>query len=702
MKKGEIGKILGIVLVLAMLGVVIGGLPTGVVNDVAAADGVVTFPDANLEAAIRDAISKPAGDIYQSDLEALTTLDASSRGITNIAGLEYCGSLEELDLYQNQISDISLLSGLTNLQELWLQWNQISDISPLSGLTNLEKLYLYNNQISDISPLSSLTNLETLYLEGNEVGDIGPLSGLTNLQELWLQWNQISDISPLSGLTNLEKLYLDGNEISDISPLSGLTSLEWLHFFHNQISDISPLSGLTSLEWLFLEGNEVSDISPLSGLTNLQRLRLDRNQVSDISSLSGLTNLKLLRLEDNQISDISALAGLTELGLLLLDYNQIADISAISGLTKLGEGTWFPEREGIPICLGLRSNQVADINPLVQNAGLANGDGIDLRENSLSAQSYNTYIPQLEARGVNVLYDAAPPTPLDPTISFSPTSLSFAASEGGANPADQTLNIWNSGGGTLNWSVADDAAWLGLNPPNGASTGEHDAVTVSVDISGMGAGSYSGTITISDLAATNNPQTAQVNLTINPAGAGINWSLPYGTEAFLCPTPANGRPYIDASVALPTGTEPVELLGVYWLDEATGVWNYFNPNFTVNTLNSLEPGQAYLVAVSDSCVWNLPCGEGVGLPTGSIWNFPSTSVAYLAPTSANNRPYLGAAVSLPTGTEPVELLGVFWLDEATRVWNYFNPNFTFNTLNSLEPDQAYLVAVDGACSWQLS
>ena len=86
---------------------------------------------------------------------------------------------------------------------------------------------------------------------------------------------------------------------------------------------------------------------------------------------------------------------------------------------------------------------------------------------------------------------------------------------------------------------------------------------------------------------------------------GITWIFPYGVEAFLCPMPANGRPYLDAAVALPTGTEPAELLGVYWLDEMTWEWRYFNPKFTVNTLNSLEPDQAYLVAVSGACVWQV-------------------------------------------------------------------------------------------------
>ena len=44
---------------------------------------IVTFPDANLEAAIRDAIKKPTGSITTADLEDLTQLTAFSKGITD-------------------------------------------------------------------------------------------------------------------------------------------------------------------------------------------------------------------------------------------------------------------------------------------------------------------------------------------------------------------------------------------------------------------------------------------------------------------------------------------------------------------------------------------------------------------------------------------------------------------------------------------
>ena len=114
----------------------------------------VTFPDANLEAAIRGAIYKLEGPIYRSNLEALTTLDALGRGILDLTGLEHCVNLDWLALQANSISDISPLAGLTNLQGLSLWGNNISDISPLvenSGLAAGDSVDLSDNPLSATS-----------------------------------------------------------------------------------------------------------------------------------------------------------------------------------------------------------------------------------------------------------------------------------------------------------------------------------------------------------------------------------------------------------------------------------------------------------------------------------------------------------------------------------------------------------------------
>ena len=347
------------------------------------ADQVVTFTDPNLEAAIRAAIGKPTGDIYQSDLLGLTSLNAFDRDIANIAGLEHCTSLTELDLGSNRISNLE----------------------PLSGLNKLEVLSLLNNQIGDLEPLSNLTSLRYLALSSNQISTISPISNLHDLTDLLLTNNLISDIFPLSNLLNLSQLGLGANQISNLQPLSNLTKLGYLYLDNNQINSISPISNLVDLKLLGLARNQISDVSPIWNLTNLQLLDLQNNYISNISSLVGLINLESLWLSDNQVSDINALSMLTEIRILLLDDNQIANITPLSGLTKLGETELYSEREGVKIYLGLQNNQISDILPLVDNKGINEEDGMDLRGNSLSADSLSTYIPQLQARGVNVLYD---------------------------------------------------------------------------------------------------------------------------------------------------------------------------------------------------------------------------------------------------------------------------------------------------------
>jgi len=201
-------KLFTAVITLALLGVMVVGC---------AGPKAVTFPDENLEAAIRDALGKPTGEeITTAELAKLTTLSAESRGIADISGLEYCINLTELYLLESQISDISPLANLTNLTELSIWGNQISDISPLANLTNLTGLYLGENQISDISPLANLTNLTWLYIERNQISDISPLANLTNLTWLYIERNQISDISPLvenSGLGAGDEVWLENNNL---------------------------------------------------------------------------------------------------------------------------------------------------------------------------------------------------------------------------------------------------------------------------------------------------------------------------------------------------------------------------------------------------------------------------------------------------------------------------------------------------------
>ena len=166
---------------------------------------IATFEDANLEAAIRAALSVGAQEPLTCGLvSGLSVLDASSDGIESLAGIQNLTSLRDLDLSFNSITDISALSGLTSLTDLGLTLNSISDISALSGLTSLAGLELSLNSISDISALSGLTSLQTLDLADNSITDISALSGLTSLVGLGLNNNpNLTDIQPLLDNTGL-------------------------------------------------------------------------------------------------------------------------------------------------------------------------------------------------------------------------------------------------------------------------------------------------------------------------------------------------------------------------------------------------------------------------------------------------------------------------------------------------------------------
>ena len=54
-------------------------------------------------------------------------------------------------------------------------------------------------------------------------------------------------------------------------------------------------------------------------------------------------------------------------------------------------------------------------------------------------------------------------------LSVSPTSLSFTAVQGGSNPASSTVNVTNTGVGTLTFNATSDSPWLTVSPASGSA-----------------------------------------------------------------------------------------------------------------------------------------------------------------------------------------------------------------------------------------
>lgn len=103
------------------------------------------------------------------------------------------------------------------------------------------------------------------------------------------------------------------------------------------------------------------------------------------------------------------------------------------------------------------------------------------------------------------------------TITAAPTSLQFAYTTGAAAPPAQTIQITNSGSGTLAWTATSTATWLTVSPSSGTAPA---SLNVSISTDGLSAGTYNGSVQISSTGASNTPLSVAVTLTVTSTTPG--------------------------------------------------------------------------------------------------------------------------------------------------------------------------------------
>lgn len=286
------------------------------------------FADQALEAAVRDQLGTRGGYIPRNELEGLTELDASGRGIESLEGIEMLPNLRRLNLSGNRVEDVEPLTSLTRLTMLDVQDNYIANLEAvnfhrLADLPELSELVLRNNResahpedpdgvrrISDISVLSEFRSLEVLDLANNHVEDISPLSRLESLRVLNLQGNRLTEnaLEPLRDLARLEHLNLRENDLRELDPLSSLGQLEYLNLHSNdRIDSIVPIASLTTLRTLILRGVSIDGQEGiLRELTSLERLNVRDTGLRDLSALVNLMERGALqdRPEDDVFAEV--------------------------------------------------------------------------------------------------------------------------------------------------------------------------------------------------------------------------------------------------------------------------------------------------------------------------------------------------------------------------------------------------------------
>ncbi|TPV40240.1 leucine-rich repeat domain-containing protein [Bacillus dicomae] len=223
-------------------------------------------------------------------VKSLIVVEAKSKGIKDVSGLEYMKNLENLTLEEVKLENIQFISNLRQLKSVSITYGELKDIGPLAELEHLEFLTLRNNKISDLSPLSQMKKIKMLDLNSNDIKDIKPLFTVKSLRTLTVANNQISNagLEGVHQLKNLKTFEISNNGLSNVEHINGMNKLIELGLSKNELVDLTPLSKLSGLQKLNLEENYISDITPLSQLTGLYDLKLGSNEIRDVRPVQEL------------------------------------------------------------------------------------------------------------------------------------------------------------------------------------------------------------------------------------------------------------------------------------------------------------------------------------------------------------------------------------------------------------------------------
>lgn len=175
---------------------------------------------------------------------------------------------------------------------------------------------------------------------------------------------------------------------------------------------------------------------------------------------------------------------------------------------------------------------------------------------------------------------------------YNPSSLTFYAVQGATNPPNQTISITRNWTSRVTLTTTDNATWLSVSPASTSMT-TSARLTVAINTSGRGAGTYNATISIRE--GTWNTKTIPVTLIISPpsGGGGGTSSATLAWNAVSSTTVSGYRVYVGEAPRLYTRTVTVSTV-------------------TSTTVGSLTRGRTYYFAVA---AYN---SAGVSAPSNEV------------------------------------------------------------------------------------
>jgi len=246
-----------------------------------------------------------------------------------------------------------------------------------------------------------------------------------------------------------------------------------------------------------------------------------------------------------------------------LDFGNV-DTSRTFIITNSGSGTVdFTVTESEP--------WITSVSPAAGTVGAQNQPvAVTIDRSSLPAgETTGTITVDAGAAGmttvsVRVFVGANPPG-----LTVAPMSLDFETST-----TNLSFTITNTGGGTLNWTITENAPWLDVTPGMGSTVSSNTTtLNATVDRTGLPAGEFTTDITVAAGALTETVsvrmEVADTELVVTPTtldfgqgfdtklitisnrGVGtVNWSIPAPSAPWLSVSPNSGSVSTDAQAVV--------------------------------------------------------------------------------------------------------------------------------------------------------
>lgn len=147
----------------------------------------LSFPDAQQEQAVRQALDNPTENVYR-------------RNLADISELTFCGHMVLEDVESVLITE----DGRCLVNDAPVAMGTVKDLSLFSDMIRLEKLALIYQPLGSLAPLDSLVLLRELNLAGSTVDDLSDLTSLPSLEILHLEHTGVRDLTPLDAFPNLK------------------------------------------------------------------------------------------------------------------------------------------------------------------------------------------------------------------------------------------------------------------------------------------------------------------------------------------------------------------------------------------------------------------------------------------------------------------------------------------------------------------